>query len=73
MIKQCVICGNNFVPDKNHPHQKYCGEECRKERNRRRAARYRQKHPEYKNKYYKTHREEILFKQKQYRWNKERL
>ena len=32
MVKDCLICGNEFVPDKIS--QKYCSEDCRLERNR---------------------------------------
>ena len=50
-VSICEICGNPFIPDKHHPHQKYCSKRC----NQRAFYMHRR---EYRREYMKKYRDE---------------
>lgn len=68
MIKQCVICGNEF---KAEFHQtKYCSDECRNkvraEQNRKNSKKYYQEHVEERREYQKRHYQEHAEERREY-------
>ena len=71
----CPICQKEFVPSKYTPtRQKYCSRECYKKAKNANAAKWYQEHREECKakfrKYWLTHKEELNWYQKKYRWRK---
>ncbi len=57
----CGICGGYFIPDRKHPHQKYClSPGCQKERRKKYLRKYgrvwRKLNPDYSRKYWKHYK-----------------
>jgi len=59
--KICAACGKEFIPDKFHPKQRYCGlPECKRERRNKYlhayGKMYRKLHPGYSSEYKRRRR-----------------
>jgi len=61
MIKNCIVCGKEFVVVGRYPSKKYCSINCR---NRLYYINRNPKYDEYKRAYYKKNRSTILIKRK---------